>query len=48
MITVHGAEHPGIVHAVASILAERGGNSTDLQTKLTGEGDKPLPPPAPR
>lgn len=42
VITVYGADHPGIVHAVSAALAEHGANITDLQTKLAGSGDAPL------
>lgn len=42
VITVYGADHPGIVHAVSAALAERGVNITDLQTKLAGSGAGPL------
>lgn len=38
VITVYGADHPGIVHAVSAALAERGVNITDLETRLAGEG----------
>ncbi len=34
---VHGADRPGIVSAVASRVAEVGGNITDLTTRLAGE-----------
>jgi len=34
IVTVYGADHPGIVHAVASALAESAVNITDLQTRL--------------
>ena len=34
IITVYGADHPGIVHAVAAKLASAGVNITDLQTQL--------------
>jgi glycine cleavage system transcriptional repressor len=34
IVTVYGADHPGIVHAVTTVLAERGVDITDLQTKL--------------
>jgi glycine cleavage system transcriptional repressor len=37
MISVYGADHPGIVHAVSSALAERGWTITDLATRLVGE-----------
>jgi glycine cleavage system regulatory protein len=42
VITVYGADHPGIVHAVSAALAGHGVNITDLQTKLTGSGPSPL------
>lgn len=42
VITVYGADHPGIVHSVATVLAERGVNITDLQTRLAGSDDAPL------
>ncbi len=42
VITVYGADHPGIVHAVAAALAERGANITGLQTRLAGGRDAPL------
>jgi glycine cleavage system transcriptional repressor len=42
VITVYGADHPGIVHAVSSALAERGVNITGLATRLGGASDSPL------
>lgn len=36
-VTVYGADHPGIVAAVARALALAGVNVTDLLTRLTGE-----------
>lgn len=42
MITLYGADHPGIVNAVASALAERAVNITDLDTHLVGEADDPV------
>lgn len=42
VLTVYGADHPGIVHAVATALADRGVNVTDLETRLTGEAGAPL------
>jgi len=38
MVTLYGADHPGILHAATSALAERGVDITDLTTKLVGEG----------
>jgi glycine cleavage system transcriptional repressor len=40
-ISVHGADRPGIVHAVAGALAEAGGNVLDLSTQLIGEAGDP-------
>ncbi len=37
IVSVYGADHPGIVHAVAAALAERGVNITDLTTRLVDE-----------
>jgi glycine cleavage system transcriptional repressor len=42
VITVYGADHPGIVHAVSSELATHGANITDLQTQLAGGEAEPL------
>ncbi len=36
VVTVHGADRPGIVSAVAAKVAEAGGNITDLTTRLAG------------
>jgi glycine cleavage system transcriptional repressor len=36
VVSVYGADHPGIVHAVTSALAERSVNITDLTTRLVG------------
>jgi glycine cleavage system transcriptional repressor len=36
VVTVHGADRPGIVSAVAKQVAEVGGNITDLTTRLAG------------
>jgi glycine cleavage system transcriptional repressor len=41
-ITVYGADHPGIVHAVSAALAEREVNITGLETRLTGPPESPL------
>jgi glycine cleavage system transcriptional repressor len=41
VITIYGADHPGIVNAVAAALAERGVNITDLDTHLVGEVTEP-------
>jgi glycine cleavage system transcriptional repressor len=36
LMSVHGADRLGIVAAVTRVLAEAGGNITDLTTRLTG------------
>lgn len=38
-VSVHGADRPGIVHAVASTLAEQGANVVDLSTRVVGAAD---------
>jgi glycine cleavage system transcriptional repressor len=42
LVTLYGADHPGIVNAVTSALAERGVNITDLDTHLVGEESEPV------
>jgi glycine cleavage system transcriptional repressor len=42
VITVYGADHPGIVHAVSAALAGRDVNITGLETRLAGADDSPL------
>jgi glycine cleavage system transcriptional repressor len=43
IVSVYGADHVGIVHAVAAALASAEVNITDLSTRLLpGEGDRPL------
>jgi len=37
LITVHGADRLGIVARLAGVVADAGGNITDLTTRLTGE-----------
>jgi glycine cleavage system transcriptional repressor len=39
IVSVYGADHPGIVAAVSAALAERDVNITDLNTRLLGEDD---------
>lgn len=38
LLSVHGADRPGIVAAVTSTLARHGGNITDLSTRLGARG----------
>jgi glycine cleavage system transcriptional repressor len=42
MISVYGADKPGIVYRVAKELGERQINITDLNTKLIGSKDTPV------
>jgi glycine cleavage system transcriptional repressor len=43
LVTVYGADHPGIVHSVASTLAGAGVNVVDVATHLVAEeGEQPL------
>jgi glycine cleavage system transcriptional repressor len=42
VVTVYGADHPGILHAVAAALAAGGVNIRDLTTRLVAEDDNPL------
>ena len=36
LLSVHGGDRPGIVSAVAGLVASHGGNVTDLTTRLAG------------
>lgn len=42
MVAVYGADRPGIVHRVSSLLADQGVNITDLTTKVIGDPDDPV------
>ncbi len=42
MISVYGADKPGIVYQVAKELGDRNINITDLNTKLVGDKQKPV------
>ena len=42
LISVYGADRPGIVYRVTSDLAGRGVNITDLNTKLIGTAEAPV------
>ena len=39
VVTVYGADHPGIVASITGALAEAGANVTDLQTRLSERPD---------
>lgn len=42
LLTVYGADRPGIVHETARLLADLGINITDLRTRRTGGRESPL------
>lgn len=42
VVSVYGADRPGIVHQVTNLLAERGVNVVDLSTKVIGDPDRPV------
>lgn len=37
VVSVYGADHPGIVHAVSRALADRGANIVDLSSRTVGD-----------
>lgn len=37
VLSVHGGDRPGIVSAIAHVVADAGGNIVDLTTRLTGD-----------
>lgn len=41
-VSVYGADRPGIVHSVASLLASLSVNIVDLSTRIIGEPDTPV------
>ncbi|HUR23385.1 MAG TPA: ACT domain-containing protein [Acidimicrobiales bacterium] len=41
-VAVYGADRPGIVHEVTSLLADAEVNILDLTTRLIGEADRPV------
>jgi glycine cleavage system transcriptional repressor len=41
-VSVYGADRPGIVHRVTTLLAERGVNVVDLTTRVIGAADRPV------
>lgn len=42
VISVYGADQPGIVHEIASLLAGCGANITDLNTRVAGLPGRPV------
>lgn len=41
MLSVYGADHPGIVAQVARTVADHGGNITDVNTRVVGSTERP-------
>ena len=41
-VSVYGADQPGIVHSVASVLADNGVNIVDLSTRVIGDAARPV------
>ncbi|MDQ4024484.1 MAG: ACT domain-containing protein [Actinomycetota bacterium] len=42
VVSVYGADHPGIVFRVTAALAERGANVTDLTSRVIGSEEQPV------
>ena len=42
MVSVYGADKPGIVYRVADALATAGGNITDLSSRVIGDAQEPV------
>jgi glycine cleavage system transcriptional repressor len=42
MVTVYGADHPGILHAATAAMAALGADITDLNTRLVGDDREPI------
>jgi glycine cleavage system transcriptional repressor len=41
-VAVYGADRPGIVHRLTSLLAGEGANIIDLETRVIGDPDRPV------
>jgi glycine cleavage system transcriptional repressor len=42
ILSVYGADHPGIVAQVARVVADHGGNITDVNTRVVGAAERPV------
>jgi glycine cleavage system transcriptional repressor len=42
MLSVYGADHPGIVARVAGVLADRHASITDMNTRVIGSPERPV------
>ena len=41
-VSVYGADQPGIVHRITTVLAEAGANIVGLETRVIGDADRPV------
>jgi glycine cleavage system transcriptional repressor len=42
IVSVYGSDHPGIVHHIATVLADCSVNITDVNTRIIGDDDEPV------
>lgn len=42
MVSVYGADHPGIVFRISQALADAGANVTDMTSRIIGSTDEPV------
>jgi glycine cleavage system transcriptional repressor len=42
MLSVYGADHPGIVARVARVVSDHGGSITDMNTRVIGSAELPV------
>ena len=42
VVSVYGSDHPGIVHRIATVLADHSVNITDVNTRVIGGDDEPV------
>lgn len=42
IVSVYGADHPGIVHRIATVLADHSVNITDVNTRVIGADGEPV------
>lgn len=42
VLSIHGADHPGIVHGISSVLADLSVNVEDMRTRVIGSREHPV------
>jgi glycine cleavage system transcriptional repressor len=42
IVSVYGSDHPGIMHRIATVLADNSVNITDVHTRVIGADDEPV------